>query len=263
MSNPLAEPERVAFVGDWHANTSWAVLAIEHAKERGADVIVHLGDFGYAFQARFVGDVADACRRTGLHLLFVDGNHEDFRRLNRFPQRDDGLRVVADRVWHLPRGHRWEWGGLRLLACGGAHSVDRPWREPGVSWWPQEWVTDDDVVRCVDGGPADMLVAHDCPTGVDIPGLRPDLFPPLEILRADEHRAVLRRIVDGTQPAVVWHGHYHQAYRRTVDFGYGPVTVTGLDCDGTTLAGNVAVVDLAVLAASVAASREGVPVEPC
>ncbi len=241
-----ADPGRVAFAGDWHGNTSWAASAIHHAKDQGADVVVHLGDFGYTFHPSFLRGVADALRHTGLTLLFVDGNHEHHPKLGRYPLDADGLRPVVDGlVWHLPRGHRWEWGGRRFLACGGAHSVDRPWREPGVSWWPGEWVTDADVQRCVDGGPADVLVAHDCPSGVPIPGLRPDLFPPVEILRGDEHRGVIRRIVDATRPWLVWHGHYHQRYEVAVEFGYGPVVVQGLDCDGTSLAANVVVVDVA------------------
>lgn len=27
------------------------------------------------------------------------------------------------------------------------------------------------------------------------------------------------------------HGHLHMAYQRVCDLGYGPVEVTGLDCD--------------------------------
>ena len=30
---------RVAYAGDWHANTRWAIKAIEYAQEQGADEI--------------------------------------------------------------------------------------------------------------------------------------------------------------------------------------------------------------------------------
>lgn len=253
IQNPLAEPGRIAVAGDWHGNLSWSVAAVEHAAEAGADVIVHLGDFGYEFRATFITGLDRALRSAGLPLLFVDGNHECFPVLDRYPIRPSGLRQVSDTIWHLPRGFRWTWAGLRFLACGGAHSVDRPWRVPGASWWAGEWITDADVQRCAAGGPADVLISHDCPTGVDIPGLRPDLFPPLEILRADEHRAVLRRVVDATRPGMIWHGHYHQRYTWTGDLGYGPVTVRGLDCDATTMAANVRVVDVADLRSEVGA----------
>jgi hypothetical protein len=38
------------------------------------------------------------------------------------------------------------------------------------------------------------------------------------------------------------HGHLHRAYRRTCDFGYGPVQVTGLATDGSMR--NFAVLDV-------------------
>ena len=39
------------------------------------------------------------------------------------------------------------------------------------------------------------------------------------------------RVVDAVQPSHLLHGHLHRSYQRTCDFGYGPVEVTGLDCD--------------------------------
>ncbi len=252
MFDPLATPRRIAFAGDWHANTSWAESAIQYAADQSADTIVHVGDFGYDFPASFLRRVTKTLHRTGLHLWFVDGNHEDFDLLRRYPVRDTGLREVTDRIWHIPRGHRWTWGGVRFLGCGGAHSVDRIWREPGTSWWWQEAITDDDVARCVDGGAADVLISHDCPAGVVIPGIddrkEPPPFPPLEIVRANEHRDVLRRVVAGCRPAAVIHGHYHVAYEQTADLGYGSVRFIGLDCDGTALNRNVRVFDVDDLA---------------
>jgi predicted phosphodiesterase len=253
---PLATPRRIAFAGDWHENADWAEQAIAYAKHHDADVIVHLGDFGYNFGRSFLRRVSTELAHARIPLLFVDGNHENFDRLHRYPISVSGLRQVTGGVYHLPRGFRWQWAGVRFLALGGAHSVDRPYRVPGVSWWKDETLTDEQVAEAIAGGPADILVSHDCPTGVDIPGLRPDLFPPLEILRAEEHRAVLRRVVDAVRPQWIWHGHYHQNYGRFVDFGYGPMTVVGLDCDGSSVEANVQVVELANLAALVDASRE-------
>jgi len=245
-TDPLATPSRVAFAGDWHANTRWGIAAIQYAAEHGADVIVQLGDFGYEFRAAFLDGLERALHRTGLRLLFVDGNHEDFPTLLRYPVRGNGLRQLTDRVWHLPRGFRWRWGGLRWLAIGGAHSVDRPWREPGVSWWREETVTDADIQRAVAGGQADVMVSHDCPAGVPIPGLAESahLWPAEELAASDVHRSRLRTVVEAVRPRSLWHGHFHRRYSTVTDLGYGPVVAHGLDCDGSTLDGNVAVVAL-------------------
>lgn len=248
--DPMAmpHPDRIALVGDWHGNASWARKAVRHAATGGAQAIVHLGDYGYEFRAPFMHAVEDVLSAFGIPLLFVDGNHESFPVLHRHPVRPNGLRKLTDHVWHAPRGHRWTWHGVSFLAMGGAHSVDRPHRQPGISWWKEEWITDAQAQAAIDGEPVDVLVSHDCPAGVTIPGIDdrdpPDWIRPMELLRAGEHRRIVRRIVDAVQPRVIWHGHYHQAHTTTADLGYGNVRVTGLDCDESTLADNVRVIDV-------------------
>ena len=137
-TSPLTTPTRIAFAGDWHENAVYAQRAIRYARKQNADVLVHLGDFGYSFSDHFVNTVTRDLGRAGMPLLFVDGNHEDHPKLNQYPVEANGLRKVTDRVWHLPRGFRWQWDGVRFLALGGAHSVDRPYRTAGVSWWSEE-----------------------------------------------------------------------------------------------------------------------------
>ena len=49
---------------------------------------------------------------------------------------------VSEVTWLLPRPARLRIGGRKILSLGGAASVDREWRVPGVSWWPDEVITD-------------------------------------------------------------------------------------------------------------------------
>jgi len=257
MIDPLATPARIGYAGDWHMNAPWAAKAIAHAAGRGAEVVIHLGDYGYTFDAAFMAAVDAALAEAGVPLLFVDGNHEDFTRLLASPVGENGLRRLTRWVWHLPRGFRWTWAGRTYLALGGAHSVDRPWRRPGVSWWREETISTQDAVYAARGGPADVLISHDCPAGVPIPGLGPPdpeqdpegaaaaaLWPKDEIARSIAHRGVLRGVCDAVRPSEIWHGHYHTRYTTTADLGYGPVLVNGVDRDESTMAGNVVVVDL-------------------
>lgn len=251
MTGPFIQPSRIAFAGDWHQNTDYSQRAIDHAKKLGADVVLHVGDFGYNFTRPFLDGVTEALDDAGIPLLFVDGNHENFDRLYRYPIGADGLRRLTDRIWHLPRGFRWQWGAVHFLALGGAYSVDRPYRVPGMSWWPEETIGRDDIARVAEGGFADVLISHDCPVGVIIPGIddreTEPPFPPLEIMRANEHRQLLRSTIESVRPSAIWHGHYHVRYQAVADLGYGPVVVNGLDCDGAHLADNVQVVDVADL----------------
>jgi predicted phosphodiesterase len=260
--DPLAVPARIAFVGDLHMNAQWARRAIRHAAERGAEVIVHLGDFGYTFDAKYMRVLNRTLSETGVPLLFVDGNHECFTTLLRYPIRDNGLRQLTDWVWHLPRGFRWTWDGVRFLALGGAHSVDRPYRVPGTSWWSEETIGRGDVARVMQGGPADVLISHDCPVGVTIPGIddrsTPAPFPPAEMQRAHEHRQLMRSTIGAVRPSMIWHGHYHVRYQTVTDLGWGPVVVNGLDCDDSTLDRNVVVVDLADLRLQASATDQSI-----
>jgi hypothetical protein len=124
--DPLATPARVAFAGDWHANTRWSIAAIAYAADHGADVIVHLGDFGYEFRSAFVSGLDRALTRAGLRLLFVDGNHENFPTLLRYPVSGNGLRQLSGRIWHLPRGYRgsgWASGGWPGRSALGGPAV--------------------------------------------------------------------------------------------------------------------------------------------
>lgn len=239
--DPLREPVRIAFAGDWHMNTTWATYAIRRARQLGAEVVVHCGDFGWTFPADYLAAIDEAL--GDMPLLFVDGNHENFDVLYRVPVGEDGLRRLSRNVFHLPRGFRWEWGGVRFMALGGAYSVDRPWRKSGESWWVEEMVTPEQVMAAAAGGPVDVLVSHDCPAGVVIPGIDdrqgPAPWPEVELLRAHEHRLVLREVVDAVRPRLLVHGHYHVAYDSRAQLGFGPMAVIGLDCDGTTIEGNL------------------------
>jgi predicted phosphodiesterase len=260
VTDPLTAPARVALVGDWHANSRWATTAIQHAADQGAQVILHTGDYGYTYPDRFVQTVERELARHHMWLLFVDGNHDHHPWLAARPRTVGGLGRVSAHVWHLPRGSRWTWSGVRFLACGGAYSVDRPYRVPGVSWWKEETISAVDVARCADGGGVDVLISHDAPSGYTIPGVDdrnpPSWFDPTEIMRGQEHRQVLRRVVDATQPAVVFHGHYHTYYEAHPDLGHGPVHIVGLDCDGTSLGANVLAVDLDALGERIGEHRQ-------
>jgi len=71
---------------------------------------------------------------------------------------------------------------------------------------------------------------------------RPSSWAAADLARNSAHRERLQRIVDAARPGHLLHGHLHRAYRRTCDFGYGPVEVAGLAADGKL--SNFAVLDV-------------------
>jgi hypothetical protein len=111
-------------------------------------------------------------------------------------------------------------------------SLDRALRTEGLDWWPEEEISDEQEAAIIAGGHTDVLISHDCPSGVAHTfGRPPSWLAPEDMARADAHRRRLQRIVDAVQPSYIIHGHLHRAYQRICDFGYGPVQVTGLDSD--------------------------------
>src|SRR6266566_1894261 len=235
-------PQRVLVAGDWHGDQAWALNVIRRVPQLLAGqhvrLILQLGDFGIwpdAAGKRYLASLDSALDAVGAQLWFIDGNHEDFRQLARMAEATlaDGRVAVRPNIFHLPRGLRWCWHGRRWLACGGGVSLDRAGRTEGRDWWPQEEITGEQEAAVIAGGAADVMVCHDCPSGVvhDFPR-PPAWWAPEDLARDAAHRQRLQRIVGKVRPSHLMHGHLHRAYQRTCDFGYGPVQVTGLCADG-------------------------------
>lgn len=237
----MREPEVLSFAGDWHSNTNWATHMIYSLKESfGTDTILHAGDYGYDFPFGFRDFVEDACIENDVMLYFVDGNHDDHEFIWSRPVDEDGLYMISEHVRAIPRGHRWQWWGKTFMGLGGAHSVDRDLRLAFKDkWWPTEWITDEQIRHASRPGEVDVVVAHDVPNGVAIPGITKangmkNGFSPYELDMADVHRLRLGDVVDAVQPSLWVHGHYHVNYAgRRDDMG-----VIGLSLDGTSILKN-------------------------
>jgi hypothetical protein len=252
ITHPLTEsPSRIVMAGDWHGDLDHARAVIGWAGREGAQGVVQLGDFGVWHGQdgrRYLDGVAGTLAMFGLWLTFVDGNHENFEVLNALPFDDHGARPVRPGLWHLPRGLRWTWHGRTWLALGGATSLDRPARRPGVSWWPEEAITFAEAAAAFAGGPADVMLTHDCPAGVTVPNIPPDsVWPAAELARANAHRALLRQVVDEVRPSSLWHGHFHSAYSTALTGAGYVCEVRGLDDNTGPFHSNAVVLDLAGL----------------
>jgi len=104
-------------------------------------------------------------------VLWVDGNHENFAVLNEKPVEEwHGGKVhrIAGNVLHLMRGEIFEIEGKTFFAFGGGLSLDKAYRTPYVSWWPEE---EPSVAECEygmqnlekRGGKVDYVVTHAAP----------------------------------------------------------------------------------------------------
>lgn len=247
------QPQRLAIVGDVHANATHMCQVVAYAKQQGADAILQVGDFAFDQRENFDGSpnfldqVNEACEDWGIPLAWIDGNHDHATRLQALVAEHGHTPIpIRPNIYYLPRGFRWEWCGVSFLALGGAHSVDRPWRTPHVEWWPGETISAGDALRACEGGRADVMITHDVPDGVRIPSIEgnPYGFPERELEAAERNRRVLRSVVDVVQPRRLFAGHYHcRLTTELVGVDY-KTRVDVFDMDGRPMDQNVAIVDM-------------------
>lgn len=132
----------IFITGDTHGHLDVNKLSLIGAKK--GDYVIILGDFGAIwanepnFQER---NLLNWYKKQPYTTLFVDGNHENFDRLNAMPVTEwNGGKVhrINKKVFHLMRGQVFNIEGFTFFTFGGAYSIDKHLRIEGMSWWPQE-----------------------------------------------------------------------------------------------------------------------------
>lgn len=227
--------------GDWHGSFAQAEKVIRFAKEIGVDTIFQVGDFGiWQNDKKFLNQMQQLLKSFEIELYFIDGNHENFVMLYEKKILEDGTRYVRDNITYVPRGYRWDWHGMTFLALGGAASIDKRHRVEGRSWWPEEYLTEEDILTAQSGGPVDVMITHDSPFGAPNT-ITDDTYGQLGAVKyfgkdalhyCTIHRKLLQRVTDVTAPRILIHGHYHAAMRGTYFHGDDKFTVgdvIGLD----------------------------------
>lgn len=238
---------KVLFLGDTHGNARWLNMVFETAAGNEIDAIFVVGDFGYWEHqeggAEFLDVVQELAVESGIDLYWLDGNHENHPLLReKYTETDDrGFILIRPNVFYAPRGHRWTWDGIRFMSLGGATSIDKRWRTEGVSWWPEEDLTQAEVdAALADPTPVDILLTHDKPLLSDPQwGQR----PVYEELLANQEK--VQQVVDALTPRLLIHGHLHHRYTHDMADRNDHVTrVVGLNCDGAHFPDTHMVIDL-------------------
>lgn len=225
--------DKVMLLGDSEGNTEFVVNAIKYAVQNSdTHLILQLGDFRIWDHVqtgiRFLDAVNNVLEEYDTWIIFADGNHENFDSLYSYPFCEDGFRYVRSRILHSPRGNIFSVSGTHILSMGGAHSIDGPngiWQQSRgpkeVSrieddpvdlghWWPQEAITTDEVYDALENinnfnGKIDVVIAHDCPAGVQIPGIHG--YP-----ASDRNRHLLAQVCKAADPRWIFCGHYHRRH---------------------------------------------------
>jgi predicted phosphodiesterase len=221
----------VGVAGDWHGSQMWGEVALDQFAAAGIYRVLHAGDFGFWPTQRgtdFIEGIQKTLEKNNQILYVTLGNHEDYVQVNTFVAHPDMSGFVYNptfpNILVATRGARWEWEGVSFVSLGGAASIDFEGRTEGINWWKEERITLGDVYRTIQDGHADVMIAHDSATGVNLFGSHREErsnWSAKALEYADQSRAMMRQAVDGVKPDIFFHGHYHHYLDTQVHFNDG------------------------------------------
>lgn len=187
---------KILVLGDIHGK--WKALEKTiYSARRMHDIthIIQVGDFGHGWPT---GGKLDLWKKPktlkNIPFYFLDGNHENFTFLETYK---------SDEIIYMPRGATLTIDNKKLLFIGGASSIDKQYRIPFLSWWPQESITSENIRTASRVGKVDAVFSHDKPDDV--------IYKPYAVNYrcglAD--RLALSVICSEVKPEFWFYGHYH------------------------------------------------------
>ena len=179
--------------GDLHGDFRYLQRFIQSNPEISSITIA--GDFGYGFP-----DTFDAPFIPNIPVYFIRGNHDN-------PQVREGFN------WrnfnYIPDGAIIN----GVLFIGGAYSIDKDWRTPGATWWPEEELNQREqaeIIKKIEDYPypIKLVVSHDCPTFLYKPAFNITLKSPSPTSEFLQY--LYERILVGDKRPTHWYfGHHH------------------------------------------------------
>lgn len=145
--------------------------------------------------------------------LFVDGNHENFEKLNSYTidiWNGGKVHFIESNIIHLMRGQVFCIDGIRFFTFGGAFSIDKMYRQEGFSWFPEEIPIQEEYEEGWGnlekaGFWVDYILTHTGPREV-VAAMGYGELSDDEV----ELRQFLQRVADNTDFTAWYFGHFHE-----------------------------------------------------
>ena len=138
----------VYVTGDMHGD--YALFSQKKFKNiKEGDTLIVCGDFGFIWR----GDskekkILDKLSKKKYKILFVDGTHENFDLIARYPVVNFAggkAHKIRDNIYHLMRGQIFEIEGEKYFAMGGGESPDIDMRVDHDTWSRAEIPTQEEM----------------------------------------------------------------------------------------------------------------------
>lgn len=142
----------------------------------------------------------------GSEIYWCDGNHEDHPSLRHISGNTKNPCEIMHNIYYMRRGNTLTLpDGRNVLFMGGAHSIDKDAREPGIDWFPQETISEADLYNLPDEE-VDIVISHTCPT---------EIFDKLSKMTGmiknggDPSRNALSYVLERYKPTLWYFAHFH------------------------------------------------------
>lgn len=137
------------------------------------DHIIVCGDFGLIWTGG--KDELRSLKKLGKSkhdILFIDGAHENFDLLYKYPVtmwNGGKVHVISGNLIHLMRGQVYTIDGKKIFTFGGGESTDSDMRIPNRSWWKEELPSEEEMKEGISNlvendWKVDYIITHEAPT---------------------------------------------------------------------------------------------------
>ncbi len=164
----------VYVTGDLHGDiTRFKDKRFNKLKRR--DYLIVCGDFGFIWDnSKKEQQILKKLGKMKYYILFVDGCHENFNLLEKYPVEEfcgGEVHKISGRLMHLMRGNVYDLDGVKVFAFGGGHSEDIDMRSTQQTWWQRETPSIDEIENGVQNlkkvsNSVDVIVSHEPPAAI-------------------------------------------------------------------------------------------------
>lgn len=138
------------------------------------DLLIQVGDFGHIWNNVPSKDEIYWLKwfdAKPFITVFIAGNHDNHDRLNSYPVIDfcgGKASRISKKVYHIKNGYVYNFGERTFWCFGGALSIDKDQRIPGISWWDGEIPSYKEMQMGLDnleyvGYKVDYIITHTMP----------------------------------------------------------------------------------------------------
>jgi hypothetical protein len=180
------------------------------------DVVIALGDFGLLWKNEESKEELWWKRwlnEKNFTTCFLDGNHENFYRINNLPIIDKFEGKVGEysnSIFHLRRGEVYIIEGKKIFCFGGAASTDKIKRLVDIDWWAAEEATYAEQEYALSNlekhnFEVDYIFAHTAPTSII-----EKAFSEYDTGKIDATARFLEHVIQVTKFKEYFCGHFHE-----------------------------------------------------